>query len=535
MRLKLISLSILSGILFFLAWTTFGLGPILFVAFLPLLFVDDYIFDNSDRLKSINIFYYSYLTFITWNLLATWWVYNSSVAGGLMAFILNSFFYAVIFWLIHIIKRKLGRRVGYFALLVIWLAWEYIYIHGEISWVWLVLGNGFAQNTSIVQWYEYTGTLGGSFWILLINIILYNILKHIYNYKTLYGQIFNLLILIIIIIVPVIFSIYTYNTYSEKNNSINVGIIQPNIDPYSEKFGGMSNYEQLSLMLNLAGSIIDNNTDYIVGPETAISDNIWENDIYNSKSISRIDSFVKAHPKTNFIIGATTRYMYENGNPSVTSRAYGEQGLRYDVYNTALQINNKNIEIYHKSKLVIGVEMFPYPQYLSFLTDMAIELGGTSGSYGTQEERVAFKNINNKGKVAPVVCYESIYGEFVTDYVKKGANVIFVITNDGWWGNTPGYKQHLSFSKLRAIETRRSIARSANTGVSCFINQRGDILQSTKYWVKDAIKGKINLNDEVTFYVKNGDFIGRISFFVSLLLLLMLIVKIIKPDVYSKN
>jgi len=534
MKLKLLSYSVLSGILFFLAWTTFGLGPILFIAFIPMLFVDDYIFENSNRLKSINIFYYTYLTFITWNLLATWWVYNSSIEGGLMAFILNSFFYAVIFWVIHIIKRRLGRRVGYFALLVIWLAWEYVYIHGEISWVWLVLGNGFAQNTSIVQWYEYTGTLGGSFWVLLVNIILYNIIKHILKFKTLYGQILNSIILLLIIIVPISFSIYTYNTYTEKENPINVGVLQPNIDPYGEKFGGMSNYQQLSIMLNLADSIIGENTDYIVGPETAISDNIWENDIYTSRSIIRLDSFVKSHPKTQFVIGATTRYMYENGNPSITSRDYG-QGYRYDLFNTALQVTDNNIDIYHKSMLVIGVEMFPYPEYLSFLTEMAIELGGTSGSYGTQPERVAFSNNDNKGRVAPVICYESIYGEFVTDYIKKGANVIFVVTNDGWWGNTPGYKQHLSFSKLRAIETRRSIARSANTGVSCFINQRGDISQPTKYWVKDAIKGTINLNDKMTFYVKNGDFIGRIASFVAILLLLMLIVKIIKPEVYSKN
>ena len=534
MKLKLLSYSVLSGILFFLAWTTFGLGPILFVAFIPMLFVDDYIFENSDRLKSINIFYYTYLTFITWNLLATWWVYNSTVEGGLMAFILNSLFYAVLFWVIHIIKRRLGRRVGYFALLVIWLAWEYLYVHGEISWVWLVLGNGFAQNTSIVQWYEYTGTLGGSFWVLIVNIILYNIIKHILTYKTIYGQILNSIILLIIIAIPISYSLYTYNTYTEKENPIKVGIIQPNIDPYGEKFGGMSNYQQLSLMLNLADSIIDDNTDYIVGPETAINDNIWENNIYKSRSIARIDSFVKVHPKAQFVIGATTRYMYENGNPSVTSRAYGDE-LRYDLYNTALQISNDNIDIYHKSMLVIGVEMFPYPKYLSFLTDMAIELGGTSGSYGTQPERVAFSNGKNKGKVAPVICYESIYGEFVTGYIKKGANVIFVVTNDGWWGDTPGYKQHLSFSKLRAIETRRSIVRSANTGISCFINQRGDILQPTKYWVKDAIKGIVNLNDEQTFYVKNGDFIGRIASFVALLLLLMLLVKSIKPEVYSKK
>jgi len=176
--------------------------------------------------------------------------------------------------------------------------------------------------------------------------------------------------------------------------------------------------------------------------------------------------------------------------------------------------------------------MLPYPEYLGFLNKIAIDLGGTTGSLGTQKERSVFKNKLNKAVVGPVICYESIYGQFVTGYIKKGANCLFVITNDGWWGDTPGYVQHLSYSSLRAIETRRSIARSANTGISCFINQRGDILQKTKYWTADAIKAKINLNNNITFYVKYGDYIGRVAVFVSLLILLMYIAKYLKPDLY---
>ena len=83
----------------------------------------------------------------------------------------------------------------------------------------------------------------------------------------------------------------------------------------------------------------------------------------------------------------------------------------------------------------------------------------------------------------------------------------------------------MSFARLRAIETRRSIARSANTGISCFINQRGDIFQPTGWWVDAVIEGTINTNDELTFYVKYGDYIARISLFVSVLLLLNLAVK----------
>ncbi len=528
-KIKLISYSILSGILLALAWTSWGLGPLLLVALIPLLLIENHFYTKKNECKSVCLMPYSYLSFFTWNLISTWWIYNSTPEGGIAAVVLNSMFYAVIFWLFHIIKRKLGSKIGYFSLLVIWLAWEYIYIHGEISWVWLVLGNGFAQNIKLIQWYEFTGALGGSLWVLFINILITKIILHLKKHKTIKGQIVNSTIVLLFISVPIIGSLVRYYSYIEKKNPINIVVTQPNIDPYSQKFSGMTNDEQLSLILNLSDSLIDENTDFVIAPETAIEDRIWENDLTHSNSIRRLLTYVKQHPKINFITGATTRYMYEDEPPSITSRPYGETGIRYDVFNTAMQFSdNQKIKLYHKSKLVIGVEMFPYPELLDFLGELAIELGGSSGTLGMQEERKAFSNNKNSGVIGPVICYESIYGEFVTGYVNKGANAIFVITNDGWWGNTPGYRQHLSFSALRAVENRRSIARSANTGVSCFINQRGDILQATNYWVKDVIKGTINVNNKKTFYTKHGDYIGRIAEFLSLLILLMLMVKILK-------
>ena len=141
----------------------------------------------------------------------------------------------------------------------------------------------------------------------------------------------------------------------------------------------------------------------------------------------------------------------------------------------------------------------------------------------SQKERSAFK-ASDLG-VAPVICYESVFGEYTTGYVKNGANALFIVTNDGWWDNTAGHKQHLLFASLRAIETRRPIARSANTGISCLINQRGDILQPTEYDEAATVKGTLLFNDTITFYVRYGDLIGRLAGFISILLLLNVIAK----------
>jgi apolipoprotein N-acyltransferase len=162
----------------------------------------------------------------------------------------------------------------------------------------------------------------------------------------------------------------------------------------------------------------------------------------------------------------------------------------------------------------------PYLNVFPFLKKFAIDLGGTTGSLGVNPDQTPFM-VNENLKIAPVICYESVYGEFLNRFIENGANVIFVITNDGWWGNTAGHRQHLFFSVVRAIETRRSIARSANTGISCFINQRGDISQRTEYWKPAAIRQKINTNDKITFYVKYGDYIGRIFLLVAVVFALL--------------
>ena len=98
------------------------------------------------------------------------------------------------------------------------------------------------------------------------------------------------------------------------------------------------------------------------------------------------------------------------------------------------------------------------------------------------------------------------------------------ITN-GWWGNTAGYKQHNSYAKLRAVEFRRSIARSANTGISGFIDQKGKELIQTEWWKQDVIRYTIHTNDYMTVYANWGDYLGRIGSFIAIAMLLSTIVK----------
>ena len=159
------------------------------------------------------------------------------------------------------------------------------------------------------------------------------------------------------------------------------------------------------------------------------------------------------------------------------------------------------------------------------MKNYSITMGIARGTLKTDPES---KTLNFNGhKIGVPICYESAFGEYVSTFCKKGADLLFVITNDGWWGDTPGYRQHFEFSKLRAIENRRCVARSANTGRSGFFNQRGDVLQQTQYWVPDAIKATLKANTKITFYAKHGDYLSRIAVYLTFVLLITLIAKIL--------
>ena len=507
-RFNNLFLSLLSAALLSFAWPVAGFSMLIFVALVPLFLMEQAISSEHSPKGAIRIFAYSYLTFFLWNCLTTWWIINASAGGAAMAILANALLQAIVFVIYHKVKQKIN---SVFVFIPLWLAFEYFHLNWDLSWPWLNLGNVFSSAYKWVQWYEYTGTLGGSLWVLLVNVLLSNYLTKLQANKQNKGLLTQLYVAISVVFLPLILSWYIYNQpiASDEKSAQEVVIVQPNIDPYNEKFNGMSDEQQLLKLLQLAGDKVDSTTDYLIAPETAIAGNVWEDRIDSTPQIKLLSKYLHQYPKLTLVIGASTAKVYRTGEElSPTARKFTQENAYYDSYNTALQLQNKQaIQIYHKSKLVPGVEKIPFPAVFKHFESLAIDLGGTTGSLGIQNERTVFTNQSAMG-IAPVICYESIYGEFVAEFIRNGAQLIYIITNDGWWGDTPGYRQHLTFASLRAIETRRYIARSANTGTSAVINPKGDIAEATPYWEEAVIKTTIFPSQELTFYVKYGDYLG---------------------------
>lgn len=274
--------------------------------------------------------------------------------------------------------------------------------------------------------------------------------------------------------------------------------------------------------MTLADPLLDSTTNFLIAPESTIQENMWENDMNTFFTLKLLRNVIHRYPELNILIGGSTFKAYEEDEAlSRSARKFKDSDNYYDAYNTAILINaSDSLQLYHKSKLTPGVEALPSFKGFKWLEKFAINLGGTVGSLGADDHRKVYWT-NNTIRVSPIICYESVFGEFFAEFVSNGAQVMIIITNDGWWGDTPGHRQHFSFAHLRTIETRRSIARSANTGISAFIDQRGDAFDVTKYWEPAAIKGTLNANSTLTFYVKHGDYIARIAVWLTCVLLLI--------------
>lgn len=534
-RIHRLFLSVLSGVLLSLPWLGFP-GWIVFVAFVPLLVLDIFFDKYKQGFPGISFWGHVFLATLIWNTTAAWWMAQATVAGVFSAMIFNAFLMAMVWWLAHLIRRNFSSGLGYIALVAIWLAYEYLQFNWDLEWPCLQLGSILAKHLNSIQWYEYTGTFGGTLWVLLLNILLFRIALYIHQKKPVRQIIIALLAYATFLFVPLSISLLMYYSYEEKENPRQIAIVQPNVDPYLESFDTVAEEEKLNNFIRLAKQVCNNETDFLVGPETVFENpDDWNEDaLGESGFLMQLDSFIQEYKKVEMVLGVSSYKTYAN-KAAATVTARKADGIFFDLFNTALFLNRQGeTQLYHKSKLVMGVEKTPFIKNFPALKHVFIDLGGASGTLGQDKEATNFVAADGI-QIAPIICFESVFGEYVASFVKKGAELIFVITNDGWWKNSRGYKQHLLFSQLRAIETRRSIVRAANTGTSCFINQRGDVQQATDWWQEASLKGTINANNKITFYVEYGDSLARVAAFVSVLLLLLLLAKKLKYSGWSTS
>jgi len=523
----LVALSLTGGVLTGLAWTGWCSGLILLISFLPFFLIENHLFENPHRYRINSYFIYLLPGFVLFSIIAIGWMRVASLTGAIVVIMGLSFLMSFTLWMAHVVRIRSGNTFGLISFFSFWLAYEYLSLNINIVSPWLNLGNGLSKDIAFIQWYEITGTAGGTIWILASNVLLATFLIRSMESKT--RSYLSLALWIVIIIVPSSISLIRYKTIeNNRHDPEEVVIVQPNIDPYTNKFK-IPFKEQLNNVLFLAGTVATDKTCWIITPETTVDDPVNLDDLSNDKYIKIIKDFVTGFPSASVVAGIVSYRIYPPATsaPTISARKIDSTGLYYDHFNSALKLDTGSIiEVYHKSRLVPGIEMQFSTGPGRFIAEILPKLGGTKWGYGMQKERGVFENRITTSKIAPVICYESVFGEYVTEYVRKGANALFIITNDGWWKGTNGYSQHLSYASLRAIETRRPVARSGNTGISCIIDIRGKREQETDWWTRDVIKDEIFPEYIITPYVRYGDYLLRIGTFISIIIIMVIFIAV---------
>ena len=512
------------------------LGVLSLIAFVPLL--------CAERIATISgkkrFFWWYFAAFLAFNLATTWWVCKATVGGGLFASFYSALFMSAIFAVFRVARKRFSGIVPYIFLAASWIAWERFNLtHAQLSWPWLILGNAFGRSVSLVQWYEITGALGGSLWVWLSNIAVFSLLVSLsdgrwwrWNTK---ARVAAIVSTVLVTLGPAIASEIRFATYEERSDAgtLDVVLAQSNFDPW-HKLHYTPQSEQNAQVIGLFEKHLHSreNSDSLLLmliPESFSSD-IWLNDPEAAPTWRSFSALVASQANANLIFGASTHEAFRRASaPSPLARQM-KDGTWYQSYNTAFITDGAAYTDHrNKCKLVVGAESTPYPKIFAPIDDM---LGGLMGRCVPDRQARCFE-IRGRGeddrrlRTGVAICYESIYPELCKQYVDDGAQMLSVITNDGWWGDTPGYRQHFSYSRLRAIELRRDVARCANTGISGFINQRGDVVSQSGWWVPDVLESKVNLSSEKTFFATYGDIVGRVCTFVCLMLLALLIVKTI--------
>jgi len=461
--------------------------------------------------------YYLYITFFIWNISTCYWLMLTALSvptGEAVSSFLAGFFASaanpvlmsipVLLWLRF--HHRLPLILSGMLFISLWIIFEYLHYHWDLSWAWITLGNSMSGAPDFIQFAEFTGIEGISLWILIINFLVFSSLVK--------ARFFPALSALGLGFLPLLLNLWILNPEREvfqPEASLNVRIVQPNIDPYV-KFDADDLERQLNTFYQLAGAPGADTIDLVVFPETAIPEAVWSHEISSNESMKGFWTLTGRYPAMSILTGFTELRYFKHPPYPVTARPLDEG--YYDYCNSAVILGSSRMRTYQKSWLVPMVERVPFLDYLSFLKDYNIDIGGGFGSYGRSDS--AFNLYTRSGvPVGVMICYESAFPDHVREYTRKGARVLSVITNDGWWKKSSGYIQHAGLSVIRAIENRREIVRSANTGISMFVDVRGRKFQETNWWEEAYIDQKVNEYTSLTFYVKHGEYISFIMMFLA--------------------
>jgi apolipoprotein N-acyltransferase len=513
-------LALLSGTLLGVSFPPIPLPFLAFVALVPYF----YVLEKRDGLAEINRI--TYFTFFFFNLITLYWVGSWTkdadpfllIAGTTLMFF-NPCLFLIPSSLYYLAKKRFDKNKALLLYPFFFLSYEYLYSITDFRFPWITLGHGQAMFDPFIQVADLIGSYGITVLVLLINVFIYKFLKiRTGKGKQKFVYVSAALVLLLL---PLIYGFITYSKISSELPTKRVGLIQPNLNPWKKwEAGNLS--EQLDLYLNLSKEAIEEGAEIIIWPESALPVYLLTG-AYRSE-VNRIHTFTDTN-NVYLMTGMPDATFFRDSTKAPKDAKRNSRGTFYTSYNSILFFspNSKEVGKYGKIKLVPFGEKVPLVESIPVLGDILKWNVGIS-SWNTGSETVVFSTSDSL-KIGGVICIESIYPAFFSEFVQKGSDFLAVVTNDSWYGNSSGPYQHKEFSKLRAVENRRSVVRAANGGISCLIDPLGRSSDESKMFTQDVIVVDVPLNNQQTLFMRFPLFLPLISLTISTILLLIIFYK----------
>lgn len=519
--LRLPALPLLSGMLLgasFPTWPGVRLELFAWIALVPILVSLDREFHPGPFFRKV------LATTSLFCMISLWWICLATVTGGLLTIAVQSLFSTIPFLLFFMVRRWTGRGYALFALPFLWTGWEWAYMQQELSLGWLTLGNSQANLLWMVQYADLTGVWGVSFWVVAFNVLVFALIS---NRGRTISMVGGIALLALMVVAPLLYAWHVFDTPpgQDRARSVRVALVQPDIDPHL-KWGGIGFDATLDRLLRLTGrSLAGNPADLVLWPETAIPFFIR-----NPEYASYMDGLRHSVDgwKTPLLTGVP-----DIGYPSrqIASADAGQPVVNagpeidYPAYNASMLLlpGQEGVQVYRKMRLVPFGERVPYLDYFPWLERMSFSMSGISSWQRGRETTVMTVRSGNKAPfmIGNVICYESIFPGLVSKFAAGGAELLTLVTNDGWYGTSYGPWQHAAIGRIRCIENRRAMARCANTGVTLAYDRYGRTIAETPWWRQSVLTVDVPLETGLTFYTKNPDLFPKACLGIGGLILLL--------------
>jgi len=519
-------LGLTSGILIGLSFPPIPLPYLIFIGLVPYFFA----LHQREGLAEINRL--TYFTAFFFNIITLYWVGgwlpNSDpflMIAGTTLFFFNPVVFLIPSTLYYFAKKVFNKNIALLLLPFFWVSYEYAYSITDFKFPWLTFGNSLPYFASYIQIAEIIGVYGLTLLIIFSNVFIYRSIK-VYIEKRKFDKL-SISIAAAILIIPIVYGNYKISNYSEPGKAIRVGLIQPNLDP-NKKWQAGSLDEQLNLYLDLSKKAISSGAELLIWPETALPVYLLTGRYPNE--VNRLHEFVDTN-NVPILTGMPDATFYRDRSKAPKdAKPVSNSKTVYTSYNSILLFspNSRDVQKYGKIKLVPFGEKVPLVDVLPFLGDWIKWEVGLSGWNTGRDTTVFNATVSGRNiKIGGVICIESIYPDFTSVFVKKGAEFIAVVTNDSWYGDSSGPYQHKEMSVIRAVENRRAVVRAANGGISCLIDPIGRTIADTKMYTRTFLVVDVPLEQELTFYTKHPLLIPWTASVISIgVILLSLIIRI---------